>query len=887
MDAAYFPKDLIRPDSSGNPVLRNSNLQLIHKSILEYYQTVLHMSLPANSVLLPSYDDQALMQLVEKVLGIAVLGPHKKQYIEMIIALPPEVQAELMPVVSRILESQENGGDIGSDHSAPVTPQQNMFGSSHQMVSREDEDASELEELRGELKNVQNSQEALMKKSRMLERERDELAELVASLEKKLEESTSQSNQGKDTAGNFGSIAGDGPDDGTNSDVASSQHTMSLAARAKHEEKVLELEFIIREREDALAEVKQRAAELPRLQNENRTLRDELDMLQDSANQAAKAEASLAKMKKRLEDVAALKVQITHLEEENHRYLQKTLDLEEENRKMDVLKSQVEQYKDRLNSVVARESTLTVELKTAETSLAAVTDQLNQAQQDAAQWKRDSDRLRDQLAAAEMEDVEESVASHMNMAEESDMAGHSALKEKVLRLERELSRLRVATPPSQTGASTAAGSAEGESESESVANLKLELESAQQLRAKFEKCYTDAVSENKTLLGKIRSIENERFDIDLKVSEASITMEKMRQLEHELAECRMKLNATEKERDGFSHEMEIKARGLRHTQEEVVVLKQKLSLLGHEKEEGLTQLVEKQNSDVAAKMESLTKQLEAKVDEVGSLNNSVSDLNADLQKVRTELDASRKEVSNLIAENNKVLKDKDALRSQLAEVEREFSATRLSLKEKELEIKGRDTELAHQKEMMATVQKRSEELIEQLKESGGERRADFQVKIVEKDSEIQDLRRQLHENTATLKDDLERAQAQEVHLKEQVTSFHSENTELREHYFELKKKHNELGGKYNDLLERANQTTNISSDELVRLESALRESQSTVERLRAETRSQKQEAHLISSAFYEMGIALQAARTNMSVSKHNTSPKTSFLSERRQQQKQR
>ncbi|KAM6111510.1 LOW QUALITY PROTEIN: protein Hook homolog 3-like [Phoenicopterus ruber ruber] len=99
------------------------------------------------------------------------------------------------------------------------------------------------------------------------------------------------------------------------------------------------------ELEKEIAELRQQTEELSTLAEEAQTLKDEIDVLRHSSDKVAKLESQVESYKKKLEDLGDLRRQVKLLEEKNMVYMQNTVSLEEELRKANAARSQLETYK--------------------------------------------------------------------------------------------------------------------------------------------------------------------------------------------------------------------------------------------------------------------------------------------------------------------------------------------------------------------------------------------------------------------------------------------------------------------------------------------------------------------------------------------------------------
>ncbi|KAM9586886.1 protein Hook homolog 3 isoform X3 [Buteo buteo] len=99
------------------------------------------------------------------------------------------------------------------------------------------------------------------------------------------------------------------------------------------------------ELEKEIAELRQQTEELTTLAEEAQSLKDEIDILRHSSDKVAKLESQVESYKKKLEDLGDLRRQVKLLEEKNTIYMQNTVSLEEELRKANAARSQLETYK--------------------------------------------------------------------------------------------------------------------------------------------------------------------------------------------------------------------------------------------------------------------------------------------------------------------------------------------------------------------------------------------------------------------------------------------------------------------------------------------------------------------------------------------------------------
>uniref|UniRef100_A0A8I5ZUA0 Hook microtubule-tethering protein 3 n=1 Tax=Rattus norvegicus TaxID=10116 RepID=A0A8I5ZUA0_RAT len=117
------------------------------------------------------------------------------------------------------------------------------------------------------------------------------------------------------------------------------------------------------ELEKEISELRQQNDELTTLADEAQSLKDEIDVLRHSSDKVSKLEGQVESYKKKLEDLGDLRRQVKLLEEKNTMYMQNTVSLEEELRKANAARGQLETYK---RQVVELQNRLSDESKKAD-----------------------------------------------------------------------------------------------------------------------------------------------------------------------------------------------------------------------------------------------------------------------------------------------------------------------------------------------------------------------------------------------------------------------------------------------------------------------------------------------------------------------------------------
>ncbi|XP_071743602.1 protein Hook homolog 3 [Lepeophtheirus salmonis] len=113
---------------------------------------------------------------------------------------------------------------------------------------------------------------------------------------------------------------------------------------SSRDEYQVKVEVLEKQLEDASI----KETELQKLADQAQKFKDEVDILREYSEKAAKYETSIESYKKKMEEMSDLKRQVKLLEDKNIQYMQKNLDLEEEIKKTGSWKPQVDVYKKKI-----------------------------------------------------------------------------------------------------------------------------------------------------------------------------------------------------------------------------------------------------------------------------------------------------------------------------------------------------------------------------------------------------------------------------------------------------------------------------------------------------------------------------------------------------------
>uniref|UniRef100_A0A8D3EFX1 Calponin-homology (CH) domain-containing protein n=1 Tax=Scophthalmus maximus TaxID=52904 RepID=A0A8D3EFX1_SCOMX len=301
----------IKEENGVNWRLKVSNLKKILKSMLEYYHDVLGHQvsdehLPDVNLIGEMGDVTELGKLVQLVLGCAVSCEKKQEQIQQIMTLEESVQHVVMTAIQEVSEPL-------------ASPFPWLFPLKYYFLS---EEADEKQDLSQRCRDLQHQVVALEEKL-SLQGETHALKEKLSrrdSLDistitgKKLLLLQSQMEQLQEE----------------NYRLENSRDDMRVRG-----------EILEREVTDLL----HRNEELTSLAQEAQAFKDEMDILRHSSDRVNQLETMVETYKRKLEDLGDLRRQVRLLEERNTVYMQRTCELEEELRRANAVRNQLDTYK--------------------------------------------------------------------------------------------------------------------------------------------------------------------------------------------------------------------------------------------------------------------------------------------------------------------------------------------------------------------------------------------------------------------------------------------------------------------------------------------------------------------------------------------------------------
>uniref|UniRef100_A0A8C6LM94 Protein Hook homolog 3 n=1 Tax=Nothobranchius furzeri TaxID=105023 RepID=A0A8C6LM94_NOTFU len=343
IDVVYFSDawiSRIKPEVGDNWRLKISNLKKILKGILDYNQEILgqhinDFTLPDVNLIGEHSDAAELGRMLQLILGCAVNCEQKQEYIQTIMMMEESVQHVVMTAIQELMSKE--------------TP---VIGGNESYVDLD----RQLKKTAEELNDALATKEEISQRCRELDQQvaalQDEKSSLLAENQVLLE----RLNQ-SDSIEDINSPAG-------------RRHLQLQTQVEQLQEETFRLEaakddYRIRceELEKELLDVKSQNEDLTSLADEAQSLKDEIDVLRHSSDKVSKLEGTVEHYKKKLEDMGLLRRQIKLLEEKSAVLMQTNVGLEEELRKANATKGQLETYK---RQVVELQNRLSEESKKAD-----------------------------------------------------------------------------------------------------------------------------------------------------------------------------------------------------------------------------------------------------------------------------------------------------------------------------------------------------------------------------------------------------------------------------------------------------------------------------------------------------------------------------------------
>ncbi|XP_047428876.1 protein Hook homolog 2 isoform X2 [Mugil cephalus] len=324
----------IKEESGANWRLKVSNLKKILKSMLEYYHDVLGHQvsdehLPDVNLIGEMGDVTELGKMVQLVLGCAVSCEKKQEQIQQIMTLEESVQHVVMTAIQELL-SKEPSSEPGSPETYGDFDYQSR---KYYFLS---EEAGEKEDLTQRCRDLEHQLSAALEEKSSLQAE-------ARSLKEKLSRSDSLDSSTNAITGKKLLLL-----------QSQMEQLQEENYRLENSRDDMRVRGEMLERE--VVDLQQRVEELTSLAHEAQAFKDEMDILRHSSDRVNQLEALVETYKRKLEDLGDLRRQVRLLEERNTVYMQRTCELEEELRRANAVRGQLDTYKRQAHELHTRHS---------------------------------------------------------------------------------------------------------------------------------------------------------------------------------------------------------------------------------------------------------------------------------------------------------------------------------------------------------------------------------------------------------------------------------------------------------------------------------------------------------------------------------------------------
>uniref|UniRef100_A0A8C5R1Q0 Hook microtubule tethering protein 1 n=1 Tax=Leptobrachium leishanense TaxID=445787 RepID=A0A8C5R1Q0_9ANUR len=350
IDSSWFDEPWLTRIKDGvkdNKRIKINNLKKILQGIVDYYaecldQQISEYLLPDLNRIAEFSDPTEMGRLLQLILGCAINCEKKQEHIQVIMTLEESVQHVVMTAIQELMSKDS------LDLTSPDSP-----GDPEQQLKRTLESLQEAQAEKEELK--QRCMELDLQVAALQEERNSLLDESKVQTEK-----VSQFDDFEEP-----------------SSVVAKKYVQIQMQLEQIQEENFRLEAAkddyrahCEELQKQLIETQSRNDELARLAEESRALKDEIDILRVTADKASKLESTMETYRKKLEDLNDLRRQVKSLEDTNLMYMHNTVSLEEDLKKANAARAQLETYKrqvqdlqSKLSSESKRADNLAFEMK--------------------------------------------------------------------------------------------------------------------------------------------------------------------------------------------------------------------------------------------------------------------------------------------------------------------------------------------------------------------------------------------------------------------------------------------------------------------------------------------------------------------------------------------
>jgi protein HOOK3 len=428
MDGGYFDNlwlSSIKNDVADNYRLKSNNLRKVLNHILHYFKEVsgnviVDYEMPDVGLIGKTDDTTHLGRLLQLMLGVAVNCPGKQRYIEEIMVLDEDVQHVVMTAIQGLM-----------NHYQPISTGD---GDNDILNEESKEYLIKIKELEAKLNDTMSEKDEMAQRCHELDMQVAMLHEEKSSIQienNQLQEKLQQSENFEDPTSPI-----------------SIRHTQMLVQieslqeetyrlEASRDDYKLRLEVV----DNELSESQRKIEQLSALAEETRLLKDEIDYLQSASTKVSKLEAVIETYKTKLKDFNDIRGQVKLLEDKNTSYMERTIELEDELKKANLARTQLDSSKRQVYDLQSKLSEETRRGDKAEFELKTQLEKMRTLQSEKQVLLAERDSLRDtndELQVAAQEAKNEHIVN-----EDGDHQSPLEVKEKLIRLQHENKMLKL------------------------------------------------------------------------------------------------------------------------------------------------------------------------------------------------------------------------------------------------------------------------------------------------------------------------------------------------------------------------------------------------------------------------------------------------------------
>uniref|UniRef100_A0AAV2IXZ3 Calponin-homology (CH) domain-containing protein n=1 Tax=Knipowitschia caucasica TaxID=637954 RepID=A0AAV2IXZ3_KNICA len=614
IDAQYFNEAWIcriKPDVGDNWRLKISNLKKVLKGILDFNQEILGQHIndfrEPDVTLIGEHSDPAeLGRMLQLILGCAVSCEQKQEYIQTIMSMEESVQHVVMNAIQELM-SKETPVPAGTESFEDLDRQyKKTVEELNEALSTKEEISQRCRELDMQVGALQDEKSSLLAENQVLM------------------ERLNQSDSIEDV-----------------NSPAGRRHLQLQTQLEQLQEETFRLEaakddYRIRceELEKELSDVKTQNEELSSLADEAQSLKDEMDVLRHSSDKVSKLEGTIEHYKKKLEDMGLLRRQIKLLEEKNTVLMQTNVSLEEELRKANAAKGQLETYK---RQVLELQNRLSEESKKAdkmEFEYKRLKEKVDSLQKEKDRMRSERDSLKETIEELHCVQAQEGLTSGVFPKLGSDGSDSLAaeittpeMREHLIRLQHENKMLKLA----QEG-----------SDNEKIALLQSLLEDANRRKNELEtenRLINQRLMEESSQVGELQKSLQEQGS---KADDSSILkkkyeehMEKLKELNNDLLMKNAMIDEMEPKYNASSQRVDELEDALKKKDDEMKQMEERYKKYLEKAKSVIRTLDPKQNQGSGPEVQALKNQLQEK-------ERMLHSLEKEMDKTKTQRDYEEK-----------------------------------------------------------------------------------------------------------------------------------------------------------------------------------------------------------------------------------------------------